>query len=185
MSNLIVLCGLPGSGKTTLSEYLSDKLRFDVYRNDDFRKKLIKDPKYSVDEKLKVYNSVRQVFEENGRDAIWDGTFYLPEFRNIVYDLHKTGDHYVVFVEAVCGLEEAKKRITGREKDKYSMYDVKKFEQLVEDAISIYKDEYLFENKIPYITYSTTSHQILGEVNIDFLNEVYAKVIKALENFGE
>lgn len=85
---LVVLCGLPASGKTTLARGLRERLaarghEFDVLHSDDFARRTYE----------RMYERVRDA----GGDWILDGTFYRRLHRE---RFRRLDDCYVVWVRA-------------------------------------------------------------------------------------
>ena len=52
---LIIICGLPGTGKTFIAKKLAPKINAEHLSTDRIRKELFPEPTYSEDEKNKVY----------------------------------------------------------------------------------------------------------------------------------
>ncbi|WP_435184735.1 AAA family ATPase [Halobellus sp. EA9] len=75
---LIVVAGLPGVGKTTVSREITDRLDGRLIRTDVVRKDRFPDPQYTVEERVAVYD---ELFARGRREAadggvaVLDGTF--------------------------------------------------------------------------------------------------------------
>ncbi|MEW6722506.1 MAG: AAA family ATPase [Candidatus Micrarchaeota archaeon] len=81
---LIIVCGLPGSGKTTLARALARNLGGVHVSSDLTRKRLFPKPAYSEDEKARVYGEMASECEKalrEGRDVIVDATFHKKAVR--------------------------------------------------------------------------------------------------------
>ncbi|PSQ47007.1 kinase, partial [Halobacteriales archaeon SW_6_65_15] len=55
---LIVVCGLPGVGKTTVAEAIAERVDGRLLRTDVIRKEIISDPDYTAEESRMVYGEL-------------------------------------------------------------------------------------------------------------------------------
>lgn len=115
---LIIVCGLPGSGKSSLSKELA-KLFTAVHLNSDaIRKKLFPQPTYSEEEKRMVYvEMAKQAGEilDRGNGVIADATFSRKEYRRILEaEAAKTGAK-VFIIRCMLHEYEIKKRLERRQ----------------------------------------------------------------------
>jgi len=116
---LILVCGLPGTGKSSFSKELSKRFHAVHLNSDVIRKKLFAKPTYSVEEKTKVYNAMAAQAEEllkEGRNVILDATFFHREYRSM---MRRIAERHGVKIHIVCcvlGEYEAKNRIMQRKK---------------------------------------------------------------------
>jgi len=81
---LILICGLPGTGKTTLAENISKEHGAVHLNTDIIRKRYLKERTYSEEEKRFVYNKLFEEAEKSlkeGKTVVLDGTFYKKEIR--------------------------------------------------------------------------------------------------------
>jgi len=104
---LIIVCGLPGSGKSSLARALAKSLRAAYISSDITRKKMFKQPSYSEQEKVAVYAGMAARAEDairSGRDTIVDATFYLRNERERFAGIAKNASTPVFTI--VCRLDE-------------------------------------------------------------------------------
>ena len=115
---LIIMCGLQGSGKTTVGERIAEKMNAVILRSDTIRKQLFNPPIYSTQENDAVYAELLQRAQENlmrGKNIVLDATFSLQAGRRHAFDLaEKAGaKHFLVY----CACEDesvAKHRLDSR-----------------------------------------------------------------------
>ncbi|MFC4408218.1 AAA family ATPase [Haloarchaeobius iranensis] len=117
---LLVVCGLPGAGKTTIAEAVADRVDGRLVRTDVVRKDLFPDPDYTEAEKLAVYGELlgrgREVVEAGGT-AVLDGTFKEARFRGDVVDLAAELGVDFRLVKVECDEAVARRRIRERTDD--------------------------------------------------------------------
>lgn len=164
-TRLIIVCGLPGSGKSFFAKHLSDKLKA-VYLNSDIcRKELFPNHRtYSEKEKQNVYDVLLSSTETNlihTGSVVVDATFYKNKLRIPFYDLANKLNCAlsVIYIEAEETLvkERTSKIRTDSEAD-YSVY---------------LKLKPVFEPiDIPHLTLQSTNNNIdlLLSDSITFLN---------------
>jgi predicted kinase len=118
LKRLVVFCGIPGSGKTTIASALAIKLARSAHIQTDRVRAMVHPQKYSAGESRFVYSAVIAMARAaliSGYDAILDGTFMREDFRREALDrlAHLSASHVVVHV--VCDPELAMRRNAGRE----------------------------------------------------------------------
>lgn len=114
---LIIVCGLPGCGKSTLALALSAKLDAAHISSDIIRKKMLEDRTYSEQEKYRVYE--RMVFEaeallRTGKTVVCDATFYRRRTRNQMLDAARRAGKKVLIVECVLDEQTIEERMEMR-----------------------------------------------------------------------
>ena len=94
MQKLIIVCGLPGSGKTTLAKELSRKLKITCIHKDSIKENLyeilelstLEDSKRIGGQSIQLLYKLTEEQLENGLDLIIEAPFYFEEdyeiFRN-------------------------------------------------------------------------------------------------------
>jgi len=89
MTWVIWLTGCPGAGKTSVAfefvKLLEDSVPFEMLRLDEFRKKLVPEPKYTEDERDLVYNALGVLaafLVKHGCNVIVDATAHRKKWRD-------------------------------------------------------------------------------------------------------
>ncbi|MFZ3031584.1 MAG: ATP-binding protein [Candidatus Moraniibacteriota bacterium] len=124
MSKLIVICGLPGSGKTTLASELSRRLNIFCLHKDSVKESLFESLKLSTleDSKKIGYPAVKvalDLVEENigrGIDVILESPFNFPEEGKLFEEWKEKYhiDFFAVILQV--GPEERRRRFVERER---------------------------------------------------------------------
>jgi hypothetical protein len=118
---LVLIAGLPGTGKSTIAMHLARRLRATVLRTDVIRKQLFPEPKYTEEEKELVYRVTFLIAEyllRAERNVILDGTFYKRSLRERVYQLAKAMKTKLIIVECCAPEAVVKQRMEMRAKKK-------------------------------------------------------------------
>ena len=82
---IIIVFGLPGSGKSYFASKLAKRLEAKYVSSDVVRKQLFTVRKYTGEEKTKVYDVMNKEMKEaiqQGKDIVLDATFYKGRIRN-------------------------------------------------------------------------------------------------------
>lgn len=84
---VIIVFGLPGSGKSYFAEELAGRLKAIYVSSDRVRKNLIRDIDYSPEERSAVYDKMLQLTKDavlrEDADVVLDGTFPLDRHRRL------------------------------------------------------------------------------------------------------
>ncbi len=110
---LILVCGLPGVGKSTLAKVISAELGAEYLSSDIIRRKMLEERTYSEQEKYKVYGNLvgeAKRLLSAGKTVVCDATFYKKKTRGEMRMAAEGAQADVVFVK--CVLDE--KAIEGR-----------------------------------------------------------------------
>lgn len=83
---IIIVAGLPGSGKSYFAERLASKIGALYIGSDKVRKSMDAMGQYSFEDKLQVYKEMVKILEENLNkytNVVVDATFYLSAMRDL------------------------------------------------------------------------------------------------------
>ncbi len=116
---LIVICGLPGTGKSTIATAIAKRFSAERLSSDVIRKKAFSKPTYGESEKLAVYRKMAQEAEallNQGKNVVLDATFSRSGYVRLAEQAaHNAGAGCHIML---CSLsdEEVKKRLEKRER---------------------------------------------------------------------
>jgi len=117
---LYIICGLPGTGKTTVARELVRMTGGVLLRTDDIRKKMFPSPSYTPEEKQKVYETFLNEAESmisSGRDVILDATFSRKSQRDKALEIAKKAGKKSIVIEVVCDESIVAERLRRRKRD--------------------------------------------------------------------
>lgn len=143
---LIVVCGLPGTGKTTISKALSQIVGAALLRTDVIRKDMLHENAYTEKERDSVYENMLAIADgklKNGDDCVLDGTFYKKPLRDAAKRVAEKNKSAFHIVECVLHENAVKARIEARKGDEseadFSVYikAKKTFDPVTEKHITV------------------------------------------------
>ncbi|MCG1004075.1 MULTISPECIES: AAA family ATPase [Halobacterium] len=117
---VVVVCGLPGAGKTTVAEHAADLLDAELLRTDVVRTELFPEPEYTDAEMRAVYD---ELFERaaavvrGGRSVVLDGTFQHREHRDTAQRTAADLGVAATLVKVECEEAVVEERIRQRSED--------------------------------------------------------------------
>lgn len=117
---LVVVCGVPGVGKTSVSEHVVDRLDGTLLRTDVVRKELFDEPAYTAEESRRTYEELLARGErivDRGGVAVLDGTFHDRRYRHMALARAAAAGVDHRFVHVQCDPDVARERIRAREGD--------------------------------------------------------------------
>jgi predicted kinase len=136
---LWVVCGMPGTGKSTISRELSKVYVIKTFNSDVIRKKLFgmkpnnpadmpfEEGIYSKDASSLTYGKLLLLAQEElekGNSVVLDATYGNEHHRDEVLRMARDKDVNIVFVECVLKEELLKKRLSNR-KDEFQVSDAR------------------------------------------------------------
>lgn len=116
---LVIVSGLPGSGKSFFCRKLAERLPFVILESDALRKVLFTCPTYSEDENKRLFPACHALIEEllrKGIPVIFDATNLLERHREQLYHAAHKVDARVVLVQVEAPVEVVRTRLLEREK---------------------------------------------------------------------
>ncbi len=150
---LILICGLPGTGKTYLSGKLSKKANIVHLSSDSIRRKTIKERTYSEEEKAKIYNLMRKEAADltrNGKDVVLDATFYQERYRQMFYDLASEKESIIKTIRCSLDEESVRRRLKERgRKESQSEADYEVYKQLKDSFEPIKRNHLILDMSLP------------------------------------
>jgi predicted kinase len=146
---LIVIFGLPGTGKTTFATVLSNQLGIKHFNTDIIRSLLSKSQQYDEENKAFIYDEMLHLTRlefEKGKSVIVDATFYKKKLRKRFKVLAQEYDVNVKWIEVCAGEEVVKKRVSKKRRYSeadYAVYQMIKsqFEPIQEKYIQLFSGQ--------------------------------------------
>lgn len=114
---IIIVFGLPGTGKSYFASHLAKKLNGDYINSDKVRKELFPKPQYTEAEKEAVYKSLLNNMYDHVKSReplIIDGTFYKQNIRDNFNTLAKDLSIDVKWIEITADEEMVRKRVSKK-----------------------------------------------------------------------
>ncbi|MFW6275240.1 MAG: AAA family ATPase [bacterium] len=124
---IIIVFGLPGTGKTYFSERLHLSLGIRHLYTDKIREQLRRKGEYDDKTKNLIYNELikeARMILGQGRDLIIDGTFHKKSRRDRIRHLAEEMNHPVFFIEMLAKEESIRKRLSLNREDSEAGFDV-------------------------------------------------------------
>ena len=117
---LIIVCGLPGTGKTFVAKAISEKLDAALLRTDVIRKDVAGKPAHSKEERDSIYKIMFLMAEKRlkiGANCVLDATFNKKDLRAQIREIAQKNNTGFVIVECVCSENIVKERMDARTGD--------------------------------------------------------------------
>jgi predicted kinase len=119
---LVVVCGLPGVGKSGVARTVAERLDATLLRTDAVRKELVDEPAYTSEETERTYETIcaraRELLDADSRDTggrvVLDGTYRSRRFREGIAEMATDLDVDCEFVYVTCDTDVVRERIQQR-----------------------------------------------------------------------
>lgn len=153
---LVVVCGPPGVGKTTVSEGIVDRIDGTLIRTDVVREDVAPDPEYTDAERKRVYDELFARGREairRGENAVLDGTFQYRATRAEAKSLAEELGATFRSVKVECAEPVVRERIAGRTDDEsdadFDVYAMirEQFDPLSVDHVTVDNSESLADTE--------------------------------------
>ena len=118
---LVVLCGLPGTGKSHFARELTKLLPFRVLESDRIRKALVAKPKYTPGEHGRVFKVCHYLIEEylgQSQRVLFDATNLTENFRLPLRQISQRQNAPLVFVHLGAPRDLVRQRLQRRDKER-------------------------------------------------------------------
>jgi predicted kinase len=125
---VIIVIGLPGSGKSYFASRLADMLGAIYINSDQVRKQMLSKKTYSEKEKLSVYDAMMEKMKvtlEQKKDVVLDATFYKRTIRSKFLDELK-GKVESVIIEVKASIPLTRERLEIQRPDSDADFEVYK-----------------------------------------------------------
>ena len=145
---LVLVCGLPGTGKSTVAERIGELLPARLLRTDVVRKELFPEPTYAAEESAAVYDELFERAEarlDAGEHVVLDATFRRAALRERAAEVAERAGVEFRLVRVVCAEPVVRERIRKREReeDDESDADFAVYNQLKAEFEPIEGDDHL------------------------------------------
>ncbi len=117
---LVVVCGPPGVGKTTVAEAIADRVDGRLLRTDVIRKELAPDPAYTQAETDRVYDELlsrAHTSIQHGAPVVLDGTFRRRAYRDQARQLAASTGVAFELARVTCDETTVRERLAERNGD--------------------------------------------------------------------
>lgn len=117
---LLMICGLPGTGKSHLAALLSERLPYLVLESDQMRKALLPQPSYLPAENSRLFRALHRLTEfllEKGISIIFDATNLSERNREHLYQISDWLNARLILVRVEAPPALVKERLAGRLKE--------------------------------------------------------------------
>lgn len=146
--HLVVVLGLPGTGKTTFARALASRIGAAHLNTDMLRTELGLLGQYREETKARIYEELLQrcqVALSRGRPVILDGTFYRQAFRDRIVALARAMETRVRWIEICAAPETVEQRISNKRPDSEADFEVyrkirEEFEPLQVERLQLFSD---------------------------------------------
>ena len=118
---LIVVSGLPGTGKTYFGSKLAERLPFVILESDTLRKMLFPSPTYTPAESARLFQAIHRLIEEllkRGTSLILDATNLSERYRERLYNIAERLDVKLILVRVEAPADLVRERLKARTEGK-------------------------------------------------------------------
>jgi predicted kinase len=123
---IVIVCGLPGTGKTTVAKNIAPLIRATILSTDKIRKELFPTPTYWQQERRLVYEVMMllaQYLQEAKVNCVLDATFNAERSRTEVIRRLSLKPEEISIIECICQEDIIFSRLKSRKHD-YSDADI-------------------------------------------------------------
>jgi len=177
---ILVIFGLPGSGKTTVAKIFSKEFNAIHLNTDELRKKSLAELGYSERSKRRIYETMFSIAKElilQGKNVCLDGTFYRKILRKKAKKLAKELKVSIHFIEVICEEKVIEERLSRRDFSReYSEADFRVYKIIKTQFEPMQKEHFLIDTTYPKNIYENC----LRVINKIRVNAQYENIVKPL-----
>lgn len=144
---LIIVFGLPGSGKSYFASRLADELKAVYLNTDEIRMKMFSERTYTDAEKMAVYDAMLATMSDaihGGSLVVLDGTFYKKALRNKFEAAAGQLHEKIIYIEVTAPENIIEERL--KEPRKYSEADFEVYRKIKAIAEPVDKDHLILDS---------------------------------------
>jgi predicted kinase len=163
---LVLVSGLPGTGKTHFSKELSKILPFVTLESDVLRRVLNKNPDHSKPESKRLFSAIHSLCERllsEGSSVIADATNLTEKHRQHFYDISDRTGVKLVIAQITAAPQIVKGRLEKREKEfiNNSDADWQVYKRMEKSVDKIRRKHYSLDTSVDY---SNILNEIVEEI---------------------
>jgi len=152
---LVVISGLPGTGKSQFARELQRRTGALVLESDALRRLLVEKPSYSWQESRRLFAAIHAVAERllcEGVPVILDATNLAEAYRRPLYDIAAKCGARLLLVEVTAPAEVARTRLAERVAagGSASDADVEVYERMLPAREEIRREHFIVDTSKPY-----------------------------------
>ena len=188
--SIIIVCGLLGTGNTTISKYLECGLGYTRFNTDEVRKFLGKKI-FDLGDTPRVndfmYEKAR-ILLENKKGVIFDSAYKTKLARQKIYEFGKYYGIPLLVIECICSPEVAKKRIMYRIKGS-DLHEATNKAEVYDEYAKIFEhiDGDLNDHRASFVSFITLDTEKLKKIDLRIesnCRDIVHKVIDLLFEGG-
>jgi predicted kinase len=161
---IVVICGLPGVGKSTLAKDLAPLLNAVILSSDKIRKELFPNPIYSKREAKIIYDVMillAKYLYGAGINCIIDATFNKEKSRTQLKNKLMLPEEELFMVECICPEDTIVSRLKTRKND-YSDADLRIYKRMKKTYEPILEDHLVIDTS--QSSSKTNAMEIAGQI---------------------
>ncbi len=124
---VIIVFGLPGSGKSYFGSRLAAALNAIYVSTDELRMKMFSERTYSDDEKQVVYDAMLSIMVDRipeQKPIVLDGTFFKTSLRNKFEEMVKELNDKLIYIEVTAPEQSIEERLEKPRQNSEANFDV-------------------------------------------------------------